>query len=49
MVILKKGNDYRTAMTREEAQKWVNKDWEVIKNKLGGDKLVKAKSKKKSK
>ena len=46
MIILEKGNNKRTALTREEAQKWVNKDWKVIKNKLGGDKLVKAKSKK---
>ena len=48
-VILKKGNDYRTTKTREEAQKWVNKDWEVVKNKLGGDKIAKIKSKIKKK
>jgi hypothetical protein len=47
MIILEKGNNKRTALTREEAQKFVNAGYKVIKNKLGGAKIVKKASKKK--
>ena len=49
MIILEKGNNKRTALTREEAQKHVDKGYKVIKNKLGGDKIVASKPKKKRK
>jgi len=49
MIILEKDNNKRIAMSREEAQKHVDKGYKVIKNKLGGDKIVASKPKKKKK
>jgi L-alanine-DL-glutamate epimerase-like enolase superfamily enzyme len=49
MVILEKDNNKRIAMTREEAQKHVDDGYKVIKNKLGGEKIVASKTKKKKK
>lgn len=47
MIILEKDNNKRIAMTREDAQKHVDNGYKVIKNKLGGEKIVPSMSKKK--
>ena len=48
MIVLKKENHYCNTATREEAQRLVNEGYEVIKNKLGGPKIVKQQPKKKA-
>jgi|TARA_R100000084_G_scaffold97637_2_gene51598 hypothetical protein len=47
MIILRKDNHTVHVATREEAQKLVNDGFEVMKNKLGGPKIVKSEPKKK--
>tara|TARA_Y100000004_G_scaffold116833_1_gene131357 strand:+ start:972 stop:1133 length:162 start_codon:yes stop_codon:yes gene_type:complete len=49
MIILNKDNHTKHVNSREEAQKLVNEGYQVIKNKLGGPKIVKSEAKKKKK
>tara|TARA_R100000655_G_scaffold25978_1_gene53518 strand:- start:913 stop:1068 length:156 start_codon:yes stop_codon:yes gene_type:complete len=49
MIILEKDNNKKIAFTVEDAQKEVDNGYKVIKNKLGGDKIVASKPKKKRK
>jgi|TARA_R100000458_G_C8096128_1_gene124773 hypothetical protein len=49
MIILNKDNHTKHVSSREEAQKLVNEGYQVIKNKLGGPKIVKSEAKKKKK
>ena len=49
MIILEKENNKRIAMSRKEAQKYVNDGYVVIKNKLGGRKITPSKPRKKKK
>lgn len=46
MIVLRKENHYCHAHSREKAQELVNDGYEVIKNKLGGPKIVKEQPKK---
>lgn len=48
MIVLRKENHYCHAHSREKAQELVNDGYEVIKNKLGGPKIVKEQPKKKA-
>tara|TARA_R110000744_G_scaffold137110_2_gene247523 strand:+ start:4754 stop:4897 length:144 start_codon:yes stop_codon:yes gene_type:complete len=47
MIVLAKKNHTIVVDSRAKAQKLVDKGYQVIKNKLGGAKIVKSKSKKK--
>jgi len=49
MIILNKENHTKHVSTREEAQKLVDEGYQVLKNKLGGPKIVKSEPKKKLK
>jgi hypothetical protein len=49
MIILNKENHTKHVSSREEAQKLVDEGYEVIKNKIGGPKIVKSEPKKKMK
>jgi hypothetical protein len=49
MIILNKENHTKHVSSREEAQKLVDEGYQILKNKLGGPKIVKSEPKKKMK